>query len=94
MGALATREERAADGPQYTSRPELALSAVLYLMSRFPATHSAAVADAVVDHLRIVCADPRLPACVRETADKLIGDWAAYGALSDRELLPDGSLAN
>ncbi|MBC9073122.1 hypothetical protein IAI53_14185 [Thauera sp. CAU 1555] len=94
MGALAVHDERAADGPQYTSRPELALSAVLYLMSRFPATRSSAVADAIADHLQILCNDPRQPACVRETADKLIGDWHTFGALCDEELLPQGGLAN
>ncbi|WP_230976254.1 hypothetical protein [Pseudothauera nasutitermitis] len=61
-------------------------------MSRFPASRSAAVADAVVDHLRLLCEDPRQPACVRETADQLIGEWCAYGALTDEALLPTGAL--
>ncbi|PTD97848.1 hypothetical protein C8261_03585 [Pseudothauera lacus] len=80
--------------PQYSERPDLALSAVLYLMSRFPASRSPAIADAIVAHLRVVCADPRQPDSVRETADKLMGDWWAYGALTDEGANFDGCRPN
>lgn len=94
MSAHAAFDARPADGPQYTNRPDLALSAVLYLMTRFPATRSSAVADAITDHLGLLRDDPRQPASIRETADALIGHWHAFGALCDSELLPKGGVAN
>ena len=80
---MSGRDENPGDAPAYTHRPELALSAVLYLMSRFPATRSPAVARSIVEHLDIVCADPRLPQCVRDTASGLASEWQGYAQLAD-----------
>ncbi|HRQ56182.1 MAG TPA: hypothetical protein PLN31_02095 [Azoarcus taiwanensis] len=71
------------EAPSYAHRPELALSAVLYLMSRFPTNRSPAVARSIVEHLAIVSSDERLPECVRETAAGLSQSWRGYAHLSE-----------
>ena len=73
----------ATEGPEYDTDPELALAAVLQLLSRFPARRSPAVAQAIAGHFRVIGSDPRLSACVRECAARLVGDWEAYAALGD-----------
>ncbi|QDF95758.1 hypothetical protein CJ010_03920 [Azoarcus sp. DD4] len=73
----------AVPGPEYESRPDLALAALLYLLSRFPARRTPAIAQAIVDHLRIVGEDPRIAACIRDCADGLVDEWRAYALLSD-----------
>lgn len=78
-GAVAPRR---GEGPEYAGHPELAVAAVLYLLSRFPARHSPAVAQAIVDHLRLIESDARLAECVRGCAASLIEDWRGYAALS------------
>ncbi len=69
--------------PVYSQRPELALSAVLCLMSRFPATQSPAVARSIVEHLAVLSLDERQPDCVRETAAGLAEAWQAYTRLTE-----------
>ncbi len=77
-----TPAPHAGDGPEYAGRPELALAAVLYLLSRFPARQSPAVAQAIVDHLHIIEGDARLADCLRDCAASLVEDWRGYAALS------------
>lgn len=78
--------------PSYEARPELALSALLYLLSRFPARRSVAVALSIVDHLRIIEADGSLPDSLRATARALLPDWQDYATLADEAAThPSGS---
>ena len=77
------RRLAATEGPEYDTDPELALAAVLQLLSRFPARRSPAVAQAIAGHFRVIGSDPRLSACVRECAARLVGDWEAYAVLGD-----------
>lgn len=79
---------QAAAAPEYASRPELALAALLYLLSRFPARRTPAIAAAIVDHLRIVGEDPRIASCIRDCADGLVDEWRAYALLSDEGGVP------
>lgn len=81
--------DAAATGPEYATRPELAVAALLYLLSRYPATCKPALAHAIVDHLRTIGDDPRLDPALRDCANGLIGDWQAYAVLSgDEPALP------
>ncbi|MDX5363348.1 MAG: hypothetical protein LPJ91_04250 [Pseudazoarcus pumilus] len=66
---------------QYEARPELALAAVMQLMSRFPARRSPLVADAVVKHLEVIAADDRLPGEVRDCAREMCAEWCGYRSL-------------
>nr|MBL8457618.1 hypothetical protein [Zoogloeaceae bacterium] len=68
--------------PSYAAKPELALSALLHLLSRFPARRSVAVALSIVDHLRIIEADGTLPESLRATARTLLPDWEDYATLA------------
>lgn len=78
---------------RYGQEPELAISALLHLLSRFPARRSPAIAQAIVDHLRLVGRDPHIAQCVRECAERLIAEWEAYAVLStDRCERADGPL--
>jgi hypothetical protein len=73
----------ATEGPEYDTDPELALAAVLQLLSRFPARRSPALAQAIAGHFRVIGSDPRLSACVRECAARLVGEWEAYAVLGE-----------
>ena len=94
MSSLASRREGAAsaapdEGLAYPNQPELALAAVLQLLSRFPARQSPAVAKAIADHLEVIGGDARLAGCVRECASRLVGDWRAYAVLSESSPAPE-----
>lgn len=66
----------------YAGRPELAIAALLHMMSRFPARRSPAMAEAIVRHLCLVAEDTRLALELRECARALIEDWRAFGTLA------------
>ncbi|NUQ50422.1 MAG: hypothetical protein HUU27_10970 [Phycisphaerae bacterium] len=58
--ASAPRHRGAATvGPEYDTHPELALAAVLQLLSRFPARRSPALARTVASHFQVIVADAR-----------------------------------
>jgi hypothetical protein len=77
------RAAPAADGPEYDTQPELALAAVLQMLSRFPARRSPALAQAIARHFMLIGRDPRMSECVRECATRLVGDWQAYAQLGE-----------
>ncbi|PTR05198.1 hypothetical protein C8R32_1263 [Nitrosospira sp. Nsp5] len=82
MTPRARRQATSAEAsPEYRSNPELALAALICLMSRFPARRSPAVAAAIIVHLRLISEDVRLSHGVRHCADSLIDEWAAYAML-------------
>ncbi|MBS0369843.1 hypothetical protein [Zoogloea sp. LCSB751] len=68
--------------PGYETSPDLALVALLTLMSSFPARRSAAVAQSIVTHLRVVSADERLDGILRGCAAQLVSNWEALTVLS------------
>lgn len=80
LDSSASRES----APHYGTRPELALAAVLQLLSRFPARQSPALPRAIVDHLQVIGADQRIAAEVRGCASSLVEDWRAYALLSEQ----------
>ncbi|NMG48713.1 hypothetical protein GO613_11410 [Azoarcus communis] len=69
----------------YTAEPARAVSALLHLLSRFPARQSPAIAQAIVAHLRLVGDDPQIAGCIRESAADLVAEWEAYAVLSELE---------
>ncbi|HPE03993.1 MAG TPA: hypothetical protein P5537_06820 [Thauera sp.] len=77
------RSGAATEGPEYDTDPELALAAVLQLLSRFPARRSPALAQAIASHFRVIGSDPRLSACLRDCAARLVRDWEAYAVLGE-----------
>ncbi|HMX15158.1 MAG TPA: hypothetical protein PKE24_13745 [Thauera aminoaromatica] len=77
------RKVAATEGPEYDTHPELALAAVLQLLSRFPARRSPALAQAIAGHFRVIGSDQRLSACVRDCAARLVAEWEAYAVLGD-----------
>lgn len=91
MSAIATPASLAGTAParapdsglRYDTRPELALVAVLQLMSRFPGRRSPALARAIVDQLRVIAADERFAAAVRECATRLEREWHALAVLCE-----------
>jgi hypothetical protein len=83
--------------PAYETSPDLALAALLTLMSSFPARRSAAVAQSIVTHLRVVSADERLDGILRGCAAQLVGSWEALTVLSQPEpepLVPSARVIN
>lgn len=68
------------DPPEYPSRPDLALAAVLALMTGFTARPSFSKAGCILAHLQLVAADARQPTSLRDTAAKLTDEWRALAA--------------
>ena len=82
MMPVACKQTASADAlPEYRNNPELALVALVCLMSRFPAQHSSAVATAIIVHLRLISEDIRLSREIRNCAASLIDEWGAYAML-------------
>lgn len=65
------------DPPEYPTRPDLALSALLHLMTGFTAKPSFAKVGCILGHLQLVAADARQPETLRETAARLAEEWRA-----------------
>jgi hypothetical protein len=63
------------DPPEYPAAPDLALSALLQLMTRFNAAPSFAKAGSILAHLQLVAGDPRHAPALRETAARLADEW-------------------
>lgn len=61
--------------PAYPSRPDLAVAALLYLMTRFCARPCGNKADAILGHLLLVAADERHSKELRLTAEQLALEW-------------------
>ena len=74
--------------PEYDSSPELALAALLTLMTNFPARCSPALARSIVAHLRVVSQDGRLDGVLRECAEQLMSNWEALEVLSGARIGP------
>lgn len=83
--------------PGYETSPDLALAALLTLMSSFPARRSPAVAQSIAAHLRVVSADVRLDSVLRGCAAQLVGNWEALTVLSQpapEPLVQSGRIIN
>lgn len=81
-------------GLRYDTQPELALAAVLQLLSRFPERQSPAVARAIADHLHCIGSDERIANSVRECAARLVDDWRSYALLTDQDSVPPSVLVH
>lgn len=88
VGACACLDDTSVGQLEYAVQPELAVAALMHLMSRFPATRKQAVAGSIVEHLRLVAADARLPEALRQCAEDLTDEWMAYALLGESEAPP------
>ncbi len=73
-----SRGADADSGPQaldYSSQPELALLALISMLSRFPFVRCPRMADSITRHFLYVAGEERLPALFRETAARLHDEW-------------------
>lgn len=68
------------DPPEYPSQPDLAVSALLSLMTGFTARPSFAKAGCILGHLQLVAADARHSDALRDTAARLAEEWRALAA--------------
>lgn len=71
--------------PDYESCPELALAALITLMTSFPSRRSPAIARSVLAHLEVISRDAGLDAVLRECALQLMGRWAALEQLCEAD---------
>lgn len=81
-GPIPEAEDETQYSAGYPNHPELAIVALIQLLSRYPATRKPAVAHAILDHLRIIGDDARLVPVLRECAQALVDDWQGYAVLS------------
>jgi len=73
------------DSSAYPNQPELALAALLYMLTRATHSSSAALNDAIATHLQMVAHDARHTESLRKVARELAGEWAC------KALGPSGS---
>lgn len=66
--------------PNYEQEPELALLALLSMLSRYPFSPSACMADSIGKHLVYVAGEARLSPLFREAAARLYGEWQSMTA--------------
>lgn len=64
-----------AEMPNYADQPELAVVALMNLMSRYACCGKPAIAEAALAQLRWIEQDPRIPLAVRENAALLQDFW-------------------
>jgi hypothetical protein len=60
---------------EYPNQPELAVAALLHMLTRVADKSSAAVTEAVAAHLEYVAGDERNPPALREAARRMAQDW-------------------
>lgn len=70
--------------PDYPSRPDLAVAALLYLLTRFITRPCGNKADAILHHLMLVAADQRNSSELRQAAHRLSLEWRQRLAASDQ----------
>ncbi len=71
--------------PDYPTQPELAVAALIRMLTRFPVVGHACMTEPIEHHLAIVAADARLPQAIRDAAAAAAQDGHAAtkaGALS------------
>lgn len=73
----------AASQPDYSQQPELALVALLQMLSRTPAPRSEALAMSIAAHFRLIAAEARQPAALRAAAAELGAHWQALVELDN-----------
>ena len=71
--------EAAPEYADYAEHPELALVALMHLLTRYASTRNPRLAEAAVTQLRTIAHDARLAGAVRQCAGQLIGDWQRFG---------------
>jgi hypothetical protein len=59
----------------YGNQPELALLALISMLSRFPFVRCPRLADSIARHFVYVAGEERLPVLDRETAARLHDEW-------------------
>jgi hypothetical protein len=65
---------------EYPNQPELALAALLCMLSKASETPSAPLTQSIAAHLNLVASDARQPDALREVAATLAGQWSARDA--------------
>jgi hypothetical protein len=67
--------------PEYETAPDLALAALLTLMTSYPDHPTPAIARAIVAHLQVVSRDERHDAELSRCAAQLVSKWEAFESL-------------
>lgn len=71
---------------EYPNQPELAVAALLHMLTRVADKSSAAVTEAIAAHLEYVAGDERNPPALREAAQRMAKDWGGASATIARSL--------
>lgn len=70
--------------PEYETAPDLALAALLILMTSYSTTPTPAIANAIVTHLQVVGRDERYSTALSQSAAQLVSKWKALKVLCDK----------
>lgn len=62
-------------GIDYVARPELAIAALLHMMTRFPDAPKLSIAASITGHLRLIADDDRHTEAVRAAASLALTEW-------------------
>ena len=70
---------------EYPNQPELAVAALLHMLTRVADKSSTALTEAVAAHLEYIAGDGRNPPALREAAQRLAADWGVQSASPGRQ---------
>lgn len=70
--------------PEYAQQPELAIVALLFMLSRFRDTGCRTMAESIAAHFRFVANDPRMSEVLRNAAERLGMEWQGLLEAPDR----------
>ncbi|MDD2667118.1 hypothetical protein [Zoogloea sp.] len=71
--------------PEYETAPDLALAALLTLMTSYPDHPTPAIARAIIAHLQVVSRDERHDKELSRSAAQLVSKWEALEVLCAKE---------
>lgn len=71
--------------PEYASHPELAIVALLFMLSRQHATGCRTLAESIAAHFRFVANDPRMSDIMRNAAQRLDMEWQSLLETADHD---------
>jgi len=71
--------------PDYARHPELAIVALLFMLSRRHATGCRTLAESITAHFRFVASDARYADVLRNAAERLGMEWQGLLDAADRD---------
>jgi len=69
--------------PSYQEQPDLAIVALLSMLTRFPQCQCPRMSESIAAHMRYIALDERYAPVLRDAASRLCQEWTLLGAQRD-----------